>query len=93
MNEHKTVVDDQLRYLYARIHNPTASDRERLRIARRALDRLAPDAQPFDAATMTVTEVREAVEAGKVSFADALASERSGKNRSSLITWLEGEGN
>jgi hypothetical protein len=92
MNEHAEVIRECLNYLYRRIPEPLARDKARHRIGLKALSMLAgaPNSKPsMDVTGLTVAQVQSAVEAGKVTAADALQQESSGKNRVSLIGWLE----
>ena len=89
MTDHKRVVLDTLDHLYACIPAPSATDRERHRIARMAVDRMEPEAKLADLAGMNIAQVQAEVEAGRVTAVDALAFEEANGKRKSLITWLE----
>lgn len=89
MNQHKRVIREVLNFLYARISIPLATDLERLRISLVALEKLAPDEQPFNLDGLTVAQVQTAVEADKVTVEEALAYEMQNSNRKSLIAWLK----
>lgn len=89
MSKHKQVVKETLTYFYSRIQAPKASGKERLRIARLALDQLEPEAPTFSLDGMTVAQVQTAVEGGKVSAEAALEHESANAGRKTLIGWLE----
>lgn len=90
MSKHKDVANNALDYLYQRIHNPLASDYERLRIARLAIDHLDRGeavGHPLDG--LTAPHFKAAVLKGDVSLDDALEYEQANLQRKTLIAWLE----
>ena len=89
MTEHKRILTGAIYRLYNRINGPTAIDARTRDIALRALDELEPPEAPFDYNALNANQVREAVEEGKLSKADALLKEKAGKNRKALVAWLE----
>lgn len=88
MNQHKRVVKETLNFLYARITGPSASDRERHRIALVALEQLSPSEPTFDMNGATVAQIQTAVEAKVITAADALKHEYENANRKTLVSWL-----
>ena len=92
MKEHAEVIRNGLKTLYQRVTNPTAQDQTRLRVALKAVDQLLADSEPRESSSvseLTVTRVQELVESGEIDAAEALDTEREGKNRSTLVSWLE----
>lgn len=89
MSKHKEIVKHTLNYLYGRIDNPMASDRERHRISLLALDQLEPEAPRFSLEGSTIAQVQSAVEGGLVSAQEALEFERANGERKTLMAWLE----
>lgn len=89
MSQHKDAATSAINRLFGRIQQPTASDARVRIIALKALDAMEPPAPLFDYDSLNMKEAREAVEQGKLSRAEALLKEKAGKNRATLVKWLE----